>query len=165
MDMTKHKALNNAKQIAEFLRLPVSINLATCKDKRYPSLTRGLACRFDESNLELCLYAPETSSKRLLNDIMTHPQLAAVFSLPSTEQTIQIKCRVLGIRPANPDELQLIESARLDFAAEVADFGFNNAFIDRFLYAGHCMAIITEATEFYDQTPGPLAGSILKYQP
>ncbi len=165
MEITKHKALNNAAQIAEFLRLPLSINLVACKDKRYPSLTRGLACRFNELTLELCLYVSEISSKKLLDDVKSHSQLAAVFSLPSTEQTIQIKCRAQEIRPAKPDELQLIESARQNFAREVADFGFSGDFIDHFLHAEQCMVIVTEATEFYDQTPGPLAGSILKYQP
>jgi len=165
MEITNHKALNSVAEIAEFLRLPVSINLAACKDKRYPSLTRGLACSFAKAELAISLYVSETSSKKLLDDIKTHPQLAAVFSLPSTEQTIQIKCRVREVRSVKPDELQLIAKARLNFAEEVANFGFSLDFVDHYLHAEKCMAIIAEATEFYDQTPGPLAGSILKYQP
>ncbi|MGY6274519.1 hypothetical protein [Methylomonas sp. MgM2] len=165
METTSHKSLNNPAQIAEFLRLPVSINLAVCGDKRYPSLARGLACRFDASNLELCLYVSEISAKKLLADLKPHLRLAAVFCLPSTEQTIQIKCRVEKLRTAEADERRLIERACSQFAKEVADFGLSRDFVDHFLYAEKCMAIITQATEFYEQTPGPLAGSILKCQP
>ncbi|MGR8931832.1 MAG: hypothetical protein ACU836_14445 [Gammaproteobacteria bacterium] len=165
MEASSHRIINSPKQIEDFLRLPVSINLATSKDKRFPSLTRGLACRFEASNLELCLYVSEPSARKLLNDIRTHPKLAAVFSLPSTEQTIQLKCNVESVRPINAEELQLIDVARIGFTDEVASFGFNDDFIRHFLHAENCMAIIAKAVEFYDQTPGPLAGSRLKYQP
>ena len=165
MDIKNHKALNSPKQIADFLCLPLSINLAACKDKRHPSVTRCLAGRFNESTLELCLYVSEISSKKLLDDIKTHPKLAAVFCLPSTEQTIQIKCLVDHLRPIDDTEQQFIAEARRCFAAEVAHFGFDTEFVDHYLYAENPIAIIAKAVEFYDQTPGPLAGSILKSQP
>lgn len=159
------KILNNAKQVADFLRLPLSISLAACQDPRRPSWARGLGCRFCESSLELRLYVSETTSKKLLDDIHTHPKLAALFCLPSTEQTIQIKCIVDRIRPIDLEERQLIADARRNFVAEIENFGFDAAFVAHYLYAENCVAIIAKAREFYDQTPGPLAGSFLKFQP
>lgn len=162
MDIKNLKTLSNPEAVADFLRLPLSISLATSKDPERPSCARCLGCRFDASSLELCLYVSETASKKLLDDVETHPKLAAVFCLPSTEQTIQIKCTVGRIRSIGAEERQFIAAARQAFAAEVANLGFDAAFTEHYLCAENCVAIVAEASEFYDQTPGPLAGSILK---
>jgi len=165
IEMSSHKIINSPKQIADFLRLPLSINLATSKNKQHPSLTRALAASFDHSKLTLCLYVSETTSTQLLDDLKTHPKLAAVFCLPTTEQTIQIKCDVQRIRPIEPEEEGFITDTTSAFADEVAGFGFDAEFVGHYLYADQCVAIIAKATEFFDQTPGPLAGSLLKCQP
>lgn len=151
--------------VAEFLHLPVAIDVAGCNQSNRPSLARGLGCRVLAAEQGLCLFLSRQRSQALLDDLQTRPKLAAVFCLPSTEQAIQIKGVVTGIRPASAEEHQIIEAYRRNFALEVAAFGYSAEFVACYRYAEDCVTLIVTPQEVYEQTPGPLAGSHLTRSP
>jgi len=148
-------------KLSEFLLAPVAIALASCANPQKPALSRGLSCRLSEENGYLWLLVSRTTSAELLNDVSRHPQIAAVFCLPATEQAIQIKGEVTAIRPLTGAELKQLESHRNAFAEQIAPLGYGSDFTDCYLYAEDPVALLVKPLAVYQQTPGPLAGSLL----
>lgn len=151
----------NLSHIADFLQSPVAIDVAGSNPSHRPSLARGLGCRVLNEGRQCCIFLSRPRSQALLDDLRIHPQLAAVFCLPTTEQALQIKGVVSDIRLLTAEEQLHLEACCQSFAAEIAQIGYSTEFAAHYRYAGECVALIVTPTDIYEQTPGPLAGSRL----
>jgi hypothetical protein len=147
--------------LTDFLHAGVAMNLASCSNLQKPAVCRGLGCRLVAESGHLSIFVSRHTSAELLDNIGAHPQIAAVFCLPLTEQAIQIKGLVTLVRPLTAMEHLHLDAHRNAFTEQISPLGYSKAFIDCYLYAEDPVTLLVKPMVVYQQTPGPLAGSLL----
>ena len=157
------ESLIDAAQAA-FLQGGVSISAASCGARPFPSVCRVLACSVSEDRCRLTVMVARSCAEELLEDIGHSGRIAVVFSLPSTNRTIQVKGD--HARAGAPDALLLAAVRRHcdAFADEVAPLGFPAPLVRSLLDFpdDDIVSIAYTPTAAYDQSPGPRAGAPLK---
>ncbi len=157
------ESLIDAAQAA-FLQGGVSISAASCGARPFPGVCRVLACSVAADRRRLTLMVARPCARELLEDIAYSGRVAAVFSQPSTNRTIQIKG---DHAHAGVPDASMLEAVRVHadaFVEEVRPIGFPAPLVRSLL---HCadedvVAIEFTPTAAYDQSPGPRAGAPLK---
>lgn len=153
--------------MAGFVTGPVSMLVASCDANCVPSLTRAYGCRVAADRCSLGLFLPAARAAAVLADLRARRQLAAVFTRPSTHQTLQLKAAEGRIGPlAVGDRECMLRYAEM-FAAEIALIGFPAEF-SRVLMAAtleDAVCLTFTPQQAFDQTPGPDAGRRLGAQP
>jgi hypothetical protein len=149
---------------AAFLQGAVSIHVASNGTGLVPSQARALGCVVASSLKTVTLFVPEPQALELLADIRAAGPVAAVFSRPSSNRTIQLKALGAQVRPLRPQELQVVQRYRQAFISEVEAEGFPANMVAAML---HCadndlIAIAFTPVAAFSQTPGPRAGEPLK---
>ena len=143
-----------------FIEREVAIDLASCSAEGRSSTARGFACRVapDRQRLTVCVRRAEAGP--LLQDLVTQDQIAAVFCLPETEASIQIKGSHVGIAPAGPDELALVQAYCARFVDGVMRLGYERGFSEAYMAIDPERLVAVSFTPecVFDQTPGPQAG-------
>jgi hypothetical protein len=147
----------------EFMMGGVSINVAARDAHNVPTLTRALGCRVSADRRCVTLLVPVSDGARLLDDVRANGAIAAVFSRPSTHQTIQLKGADARIVALEPGDAGLMERYVLALAADLAPLGHPEAYVRAML--GHddddVTAVSFTPSAAFNQTPGPVAGSPL----
>jgi len=141
---------------------------AVSRDVRLiPSLSHVLGCRVSAGRDLLTLYVNHGEARDFLRDAESSRRVAAVFSIPSTHQTIQIKGQLVSVQPVRDDDLAVIRRSIDAFTRDVATLGFSadyahcvNAYIP-----GELVAVTYRPTHIYDQTPGVGAGNLVSSAP
>lgn len=146
---------------SDFIQARVSIDLAGCGTDGAPLLARGLGCLVDSENQQLCIFISRLTAADFIGGVAQNPAVAAVFCRPATEQSVQIKGSVLAIRALTDADRRALENFRLAFAEEIAPLGYSAEFASAYRYDEDALALIIQPLEIYEQTPGPLAGSLL----
>jgi len=137
--------------------------VASRDQRMIPSMSWVLACRIGEMRDTLTLILNRSESAALLADVRRSGVVSAVFSVPSTHQTIQVKGSLLGIREAEPQDVEAIERATRAFADDLAPlgFGFEYAACLNTVETGGLVALQYRVEQVYDQTPGATAGQLV----
>ena len=85
--------------IAAFIQSGISMTLASRDDRFVPSIAKGVGCRVSPGRDAVIVLVFANTAEALLRDVAHSRQLAAVFSQPSTNRTLQIKGATLRPRP------------------------------------------------------------------
>lgn len=159
---TAPQQLNNDH--AAFILGPVSIIAASHDANRVPDVTRALGCKLSADATQLTIFFALAQAEVLLANIRSNRAFAAVFSLPSTDQALQVKASDAVITSLETGDLERIERYHASMVAEILPFGFNLAMLQAlFSVAGGCaaeniVAVRCTPTAIFEQTPGPNAG-------
>lgn len=103
----------------------------------------------------------------MLQDIAHIGEIAVVFSVPSTHQTLQLKARRATQRPAHDGDLPVLQAYLQSMEQEVGQVGYGPRYVAAMLAAPleDVVAVSFTPTSAFDQTPGPRAGAELCAQP
>lgn len=104
-----------------------------------------------------------SQSLALLDNIRSSGRIANVFSLPSSNRTLQLKGSDARIVPFAPEDLPIIERHIADFVLEVVPLGMPEAVVRAILaYSPDDLVTVTYSPcAAFSQTPGPKAGEPL----
>lgn len=152
---------------AAFIRTGVSISLAACDEDRIPTMCRGIGCKVINGGQRVGVFIRRSQSERLLENIRNTGRVACVFSLPSSNRTVQLKGIDARTLPFDAADLPLIDAHIADFLEEVLPLGMQEAVV-RALFAcesDDLAMVVFSATAVFSQTPGPNAGQRLDATP
>lgn len=146
-----------------FIQTGVSISLAASAANRLPSMSRGLGCKVLARGRKVCVFVRRSQSAELLANIAATGKVANVFSLPSTNRTVQLKGADAAVRPFEAKDLPVIDGHIADFLREVLPMQLTEDVVRAVLaYSPDDLATVvyTPCAAFL-QTPGAKAGQPL----
>ena len=148
---------------AAFILTGVSISLASCGPDRLPSMSRGLGCKLIDGGRQISIFIRLSQSQELLGNIRSSGRVANVFSLPSSNRTLQLKGSDARIVPFAPEDLPVIEAHIADFLLEVVPLGMSEAVVRAILayQPDDLVSVVYSPSAAFSQTPGPKAGAPL----
>ena len=103
-------------------------------------------------------------SGQLLADLRAGRPVAAVFSLPSSHRTLQLKAPRAEVAPCDDTDRRSIAEYLSSFPRDLERVGHGGSFAGAYLHVatGLLVRIGFEPAEAYAQTPGPGAGEPLR---
>jgi len=153
-----------SNHLLPFLQDCISISLAAVDVDGNVCITKTQGCRISADRQRITTFASRTASTDVLRCIAAQGRIAAVFSMPTTHETYQIKGYRPAVEPLQPGDLERLLAYRDAFAAEIEPFGFPPK-LTHTLFGfpvEDLLAISFEPSAIFDQTPGPKAGSALE---
>jgi len=141
---------------AAFLTHHVSILVGSCDARCAPTVVRAFGCRV----------APDLAvahATAVLADLRAGGGIAAVFSRPTTHETVQLKGTGAHLDALAAGDRELMRDYARSFAEEIGVVGFDAGF-RRAIMAGvedEAVAVTFVPTAAFEQTPGPAAGQPL----
>lgn len=152
---------------AAFIQTGVSISLAASGGDRLPSMSRGLGCKLVDGGRQVAVFIKPSQSAELLDNIRRSSRVANVFSLPSSNRTLQLKGLDARIQPFEVADLPIIQAHIADFVAEVLPLGLPEEVVRTlFAYtADDLVMVVYTPVAAFSQTPGPKAGEALDAKP
>jgi hypothetical protein len=152
---------------AAFIQTGVAISLATCAVDRLPNNARALGCKLVDAEQRLAIFVRSSQSQALLANIRENGRVAAVFSLPSSNRTLQLKGSDAQVSAFDAADLALIDRHTEAFLLEVLPEGVSELAV-RTIHAysaDDLVTIVFTPTAAFSQTPGPRAGQPLESPP
>lgn len=144
---------------AALLERRVSIVVASRDAQRRPHLMRALGCRLCADGRCMTLLLPLRGAAQVLEDLRSNGAIAAVFSEPTTNRSLQLKGDDAQVLPATAEDETLAAEHLERFVAEIGELGFPASVAQTILCAeGGIAAVRFSVREAYEQTPGPRAG-------
>ncbi len=152
---------------AAFIQTGVAISLAACGADRMPNNARALGCKLVECGQRVAIFARASQCQALFANLRENGRVAAVFSLPSSNRTLQLKGDDAQIGDFDPADLALIERHTDAFLLEVLPEGVSELAV-RTIHAyapEDLVTIVFTPCAAFSQTPGPRAGQPLTSTP
>ena len=149
---------------AAFILTGVSISLASCDPDRLPSMSRGLGCKLIDGGRQVSIFLRRSQSEALLENIRSSGgRVANVFSLPSSNRTLQLKGVDARIVPFAAEDTPVIEEHIAEFLLEVVPLGMSEAVVRAILayQPDDLVSVVYSPSAAFSQTPGPKAGASL----
>ena len=146
-----------------FIQTGVSISVAASRQDRLPSMSRGMGCKVLDGGKKLAVFLRRSQSTDLLENIRCSGKVANVFSLPSSNRTLQLKGVDAQVLPFDPADLPIVENHISDFLQEVLPVGLPEAVV-RALFSytvDDLVTLVYSPCAAFSQTPGPRAGEPL----
>ena len=149
---------------ADFIQHHVAINVAACGAGNVPALTRALGCRVSPDRRRITVFVSPARAEGLLQCLHTNGAIAAVFSRPSTHQTLQLKGVDAVAAPLADGDRERIAAYRDSFVEELNKIGHSRAFAAAVISAltDEAVGVGFTPTAAFVATPGPNAGQRLK---
>lgn len=146
-----------------FIEREVAIDVASCGSELLPSTARAYGCSVAPDRRRITLYLKRSEAGQLLQDVLVHDRIAAVFCLPATESALQIKGRQVSLSLADEHGVRTVARHVARFVAGVIPLGHERLFAEAYM---HITPADTVALSFvpevvFEQTPGPGAGRAL----
>lgn len=156
-----HSTLQLSDSLTGFIQCAVSISLATADQAKRMSVTKAQGCRVSDDRRRVTVFVSRLAAAEVLRDAANGDVLSAVFSLPGTEETFQLKGYRIAIGPLQAGDRNLLIAYRRAFAQQIAPFGLVPELAPTLFDFpdDEMLAITFEAFAVFDQTPGPRAGS------
>lgn len=148
---------------AEFIQARVSISIGARGADNSPSITRGLGVRVSADRRRVTVLVPAQASWQVLEDLRDNGMIAAVFTRPSTHQTLQLKGVDAEVLAAVAEDRTVCAAWQESFVAELLALGYEERFA-RGVFAGlsdELVAVCFTPDAAFEQTPGPSAGQRL----
>lgn len=145
---------------AAFIIHRVAMNVASCSAARVPSLARAHGCRVSADRRQVTVFVPVLRAAGVLADVRAGGAIAAVFTLPRTHETLQLKGLKADIVPLDADDHTRIKAYADSFFDEIRSVGYKEPFA-RWVVSGldeEHVGLLFEPTAAFVQTPGPNAG-------
>lgn len=146
-----------------FIQSGVSISLAACDTDRLPSVSRGLGCKLSADGRAVCVFLRRSQAGELLDNIRSSGRVANVFSLPSSNRTVQLKGVDAQIEPFDVADMAIVDRHAADFLEQVTPLGMAEHVV-RTILACRPEDLVTvryTPSAAFSQTPGPKAGTPL----
>lgn len=155
-----------SEYLCAFVQSGVSISLSAASEARVPYVTKVQGCRISNDRRRITLFASRTASADVIRCVEANRIVTAVFSMPPSHETYQIKGHEPRLESLLPGDMQLLLSYRKAFAKEIESFGFPAHFSDTLFDFPEedLVAISFEPAAVFDQTPGPKAGAAVEAQ-
>jgi hypothetical protein len=150
---------------AEFIRQDgISINLASRAEGNAPVVARAVGCRVSADAQRVTVLVASAQYTPLVEAVRASGALAAVFSLPRTHETIQLKAVDARLASLAPGDAELARRHMDSFAAGLAALGYGEDMVRAFVWCdpGELAAIEFTPSAAFLQTPGPGAGTPIK---
>jgi len=152
------------EELAAFLRGPVSIGVASRAAGNVPVLVRCSGCRVAPDRRRVTLYLGKSKSAAVIDAVRATRAVAAVFSLPSSHRSVQLKGTDAKVGAAAAGDYDMVERYVEAFARELEPLGYSGAMARTLLWldpADLATLSFTPSAAFM-QTPGPGAGAPLR---
>ena len=141
----------------------VSIIVASRDAQRRPHLMRAVGCRLSPDWRRVTVLLPEDGGRQVLEDLRDNRQIAAVFSRPSSNVTVQLKGDDATVTPSGEEDKALAESYLQGFIEEIGQLGHSAEVAHTILgHDGALTSVHFTVAAAFEQTPGPTAGQPLK---
>lgn len=149
---------------ARFLQGGLTIFVASRDRDLRPAATVACGCRVAPDRREVTIFLNGDRAAPVLDKLRATGVIAVNLSQPSTHRSLQLKGDDAREVPVAPTDLELIAAYRERFAAELATYGYPEAFAHTFIPAPNATltAVAFTPSQAYDQTPGQHAGQPLK---
>lgn len=160
MDTTEPNPSLLQESVIDFVQRSVSINVASRTDHG-PVVSRAYGCLISDRQVVL-LVNPDQASE-VLEGVSGNGVVAAVFSRPTTHQTLQLKGVDGNVEPCSAGDRQQVDEYLASLRQELQAVGFHGPFFDGLVAAAYTELVRIRFTpgEAFDQTPGANAGRAL----
>jgi hypothetical protein len=149
---------------ADLMQRGTSLTVAACGHDLRPSVARATGCRVapDRRNVRVLISARQAA--QVLAHVRETGALAAVFSVPSTYITLQLKGTDATVEAATTEDLEAVARYVEAFVAELDPLGYAPELIRTMLTCPKedIVALSFTPAAAFTQTPGPGAGGKLK---
>jgi hypothetical protein len=151
-----------SKEIEAFCGSGVSVVLGGRGANGRAVVGRGFGARVDGDKVRVTL--ERRANTLLLAALAAGSAIAVTLTLPSTHRSIQLKGAAARVDRATPEDLAATAANRAGFRAELAGFGYDQAFASTYTTyeAGDLVVAIFAPISVFTQTPGPDAGAEIK---
>jgi hypothetical protein len=148
---------------AAFMQSGVSVHVASRGPANVPSVARGLGCRIDPDRSRVTIFLSAAQAPELLADLRASRAAAAVFSKPSTHETIQIKGDDATVGALADSDRARVAAYAEALVRDLETLGFTEAFGRALVDCdpADLVAVAFTARAAFRQTPGPNAGAPL----
>ena len=155
------------EELAAFLRGPVSISVASRAAGNEPVLVRCSGCGVSADRRRVTLFLARSKSQPVIEAIGATRAVAAVFSLPSSHRSVQLKGTDAGIGAPTAGDADAVARYAEAFAREIEPLGYSGAMARALLWVdpGDLVTLSFTPTAAFMQTPGPGAGAPLRATP
>lgn len=153
------------QKLADFIVDPrVTIDACSRNIQLVPSIARGLACRVGQQLSDISFWVDATCSEEFLADVSLGHEIALVFCLPSSHQTIQVKGHSATCNAIAIEDVTFIESKTQLLTAELTALGFSPDYCKKMLDYGQntIVEVCFQPTAIFEQSPGANAGNMLE---
>lgn len=152
-----------AAHLDRFIESGLSISVASRDVRNVPSLARAYGCHC-RPNGQLAVFVSNTQSQSLIHDLRNTGVIAAVFSRPSSHQTIQIKGHGARLKPLESGDMERIQRQMGLLLADILSLGFQPAPVQTLLAfePADLLAVEFAPDSVFGQSPGPRAGERLE---
>jgi hypothetical protein len=152
-----------SEDIAAFIQGGISMTVASRDDRFVPSIAKGVGCRVSPARDAVTLLVFANTAEALLRDVAHCRLLAAAFSQPSTNRTLQVKGCNVTTAPAGPADVALTRRYIALFAEELRPLGWSADYVHDVFWHDpvHLVALHFTPERAFQQTPGPDAGAAL----
>jgi len=151
----------------DFLTHHVSILVGSCSAERVPSVARAYGCRVAADRRAVTVFLSLAQSERVLQNLRAGGGVTAVFSRPSTHETLQLKGAEAQIAMLEDGDRELMRVYGRSFTDEIAAIGFEEPFASAIMSGAEdeAVAVTFVPNAAFEQTPGPAAGQPLGARP
>lgn len=149
-------------EMVGFLQSPVAIQVAACSASLMPSSTRGFGCVVESDGRTLRVAVSEAQSERCLDDLERSDRMSVNFSHFVDFRGVQIKGRLLEVRPASAAEERAAETYFGRLVEVIGAIGVAAEATRGFWRRGPMRILRMRAESVYEQTPGAGAGAKLE---
>jgi hypothetical protein len=145
---------------AEFITGVTSMSIATRDARLMAAVGKACGCTVSSDRRALTVLFDGSQSPRIAADLAAGSPVAAVFSLPATHRTVQIKGARASVAPASPTQ-QVRARLHVDAIVEhLIPLGYSEPALRMFFgFSPEALLAVNFApTAVFAQTPGPRAG-------
>jgi len=145
---------------AEFIQRGLSIAVASRSARLVPSLARSFVCSVDATRTGVRILLLPSRAADVLRDIDACGLVAAVFVLPTSHETLQIKGADARVEPIVESDLALAQRSREYLANDLSKAAMTGDYISQILDVDFAQSVAVRFTPsaVFLQTPGPGAG-------
>lgn len=147
--------------IAAFVAAPTtSIAFASRDGRNRPALFKAVGCRVSPDRRRVTLYADQHLAHAAVRDLRDGHPIAAVFSLPATHRTLQIKGARAEVASVAPADREYCREHTQALVEHIAGLGYPADGVRCYFHYSpeQLVAVTFEPAAIFEQTPGPGAG-------
>ncbi len=152
-----------SEAVAAFLQSGLSMTVASRDERHVPSIAKASGCVVspDRHTLTVLLFAE--AGEGVARDIALCGQVAAVFTRPSTHETVQVKGSDARSVPVTHRDIAAVRRNLDLFTVDTTPLGWGPEFVDALFWRDPAglLAIRFTPDAVFAQTPGPRAGEAI----
>jgi hypothetical protein len=134
-----------------------AVSVGTRSGDLVPHGVRAWGPRVSADRRSVEVFIDRPNSQRAIQDLQDNGRIATCFVEIRSFRSLQLKGRCVEIGDPAPEDWDWIERHRAAFTEATADIGILPV-LTRNLWSTQVVKLRFVVEEFFDQTPGPLAG-------